>query len=278
MNKVRHLDRAFAVFNLFFILLHLIGCGEYGETSPTKYIWVEFGTTTVHASDNTIRITLTFYANSELTQKQSVFGFDREDCRVTRIDGDDISDMFIDISGLGADYTLSFKPKLERKGAFSVNIYGDIFSTNVSGDTLAMNKIPLKNNLTAITIKYNSVIPYIEDSVITIDKNKNRLDILMKFNIPVSNLSWDDIQTTGYDADIGIGTVFRATTKGEVFTEPTTNPPSEEWLLEKTETITPGMYFLIRYNVPKEGVVHFFLKEGAVYNAYPIIFGYQVVM
>ena len=67
---------------------------------------------------------------------------------------------------------------------------------------------------------------------------------------------------------LDLGSVFRATTKsGDVFTKPTTNPPSKEWIRETTDTTTPGMYFLIRYNAPKEGVVLFFLRDGAVYNA-----------
>ena len=261
-----------------------IGCGTDVntdvDTDITTYIWAEFGTPTINANDDTITLNLSFYANSQLAEKQTIFGFDKQNCQITHIEGDDISDLPINITGGGADYTINFKPKIEREGEFSVNIVGDFFSANITGETIAANKIATEDIIvTPITIKYNTVIPYIENAVISTDKENDRLDVFLKFNIPVIDLSWGDIETTGYDADIGLGTVFRATTKsGDVFTEPTTNPPSKEWIRETTDTTTPGMYFLIRYNAPKEGIVHFFLKEGAVSNAFPIIHGYQLVM
>ena len=265
-----------------------IGCGTDVDTDVdtdtttyiTTYIWAEFGKPTVNGNDDTITLNLSFYANSQLTQKQTIFGFDKQNCRITHIEGDDISDLPINITGGGADYTINFKPKIEREGEFSVNIVGDFFSANITGETIAANKIATEDIIvTPITIKYNTVIPYIENAVISTDKENDRLDVFLKFNIPVIDLSWGDIETTSYDADIGLGTVFRATTKSsDVFTEPTTNPPSKEWIRETTGTTTPGMYFLIRYNAPKEGIVHFFLKGMSVYNAFPIIHGYQLVI
>ena len=256
-----------------------IGCGTDVDTDTTTYIWAEFGTPTISTNDGTLKLNLSFYANSQLTQKQTIIGFDKQNCQITHIEGDDISDMPISITGSGAHYTINFKPQIEREGEFSVNISGDFFSTNITGETIAADKIATEDIIvTPITIKYNTVLPSVENAVISTDKENDRLDVLIQFNIPVIDLSWGDIETTGYDADIGLGSVFRATTKsGDVFTKPTTNPPSKEWIRETTDTTTPGMYFLIRYNAPKEGVVHFFLRDGAVYNAFPIIHGYPLV-
>ena len=88
-----------------------IGCGTDVDTDTTTYIWAEFGTPTINANNDTLKLNLSFYANSQLTQKQTILGFDKQNCQITHIEGDDISDMSISITGSGAHYTINFKQK-----------------------------------------------------------------------------------------------------------------------------------------------------------------------
>ena len=142
-----------------------IGCGTDVDTDVNTDtitdIWAEFGIPTIKANNDTITLNLSFYANSQLTEKQTIFGFDKQNCQITHIEGDDISDMPINITGSGADYTINFKSKVEREGEFSVNIVGDFFAPNVAGETITTDKIATEDIIvTPITIKYNTVRTY----------------------------------------------------------------------------------------------------------------------
>lgn len=209
--------------------------------------------------DDRIRIPVNF--------SRDVLYFSKTDCELERFHGDLINDFEYYLLGSGRVFELVVVPAVDRLGAFTVNIIGNVLTSEMSDDRGLVD-------ITPVFVPYNSRRPRIVEYESLNELSEGAWDVEIGFDVPARGVGIDDFILKGENVFTPI--LYRAMSldvkpKVPPLSLDLDNPPEcvDGWVLDSAGSQREARYILLRFNVPRgvTGSLTVDLKDDVVLPA-----------
>ena len=183
-----------------------------------------------------------------LTVAEAVRSLHYSDFDLMRIEGSDVEDFEVILSGTGAAYVVAIVPPVDRMGELSLSLDSNIIKVSDGADDMIIAD--------AISFKYNTTIPEVVDSVFPRFIEAGEQSVLIDFNVPVIGLMAHSFIYEGIDPGQPILYASASITDPEI----DRNTPYND-------ATVPRRYFRLEFtfpNPPPQGTLNIALKENQV--------------